>query len=86
MADLSVIVRRVLRHRIKSGEGLQKVVGEFLGDNWQSMLSSNRGQRDGLVAEISKQIHLLLNDSSFIETGFRGGDTSIDLNRQTVIS
>ena len=86
MADLSVIVRRVLRHRIKSDEGLDQVVGELIGDDWQAMLGSNRTSRDGIVDQIVQQISMKLQNSSFIETGFRNGDTSLDLNRQTVMS
>lgn len=68
MPDSSVIVRRILRHRIKSNEGLQNLVGEMLGDDWQSMLSSNRRNRDGVVKQVAGQIDQLLNQSSFVET------------------
>ena len=86
MADLSVILRRVLRRRIRTGEGLDRVVGELLGDDWQKMLSNSNRNRDGIIQHLSKEISTLLNKSSFVETGFRNGDTSIDLNRNTVMS
>ena len=86
MADLSVIVRRVLRHRIKSDEGLDQVVGELIGDDWQAMMSSSRTCREGIVEQIVQQIRTRLQNSSFMESSFRNGDTSIDLNRQTVTS
>lgn len=65
MSNSSVIVRRVLRHRIKSDQGLQKVVSELLGDDWQSMLNSSRRSRDGIVQKLAGQIDQLLCGSSF---------------------
>lgn len=85
MADISVIVRRVLRHRIKTGEGLEGVVGDLLGDDWQSMLSANRQHRDGIATQIAKQIKNSLANSSFMESEVCAADTSIDHHLPTVV-
>ena len=86
MEKLAIIVRRALRRRLKSDEGLDRLVGELLGDDWKKLLSNNRNQREGVIAQIAREIKCRLNQTSFVDTGFRNGDTSIDLNRQTVVS
>lgn len=86
MDNLTVIVRRALRRRLKSDEGLDRIVGELLGDDWKKLLSNNRNQRDGVIAQIAREIKHRLNQTSFVDSGFRNDDTSVDLNRQTVVS
>ena len=68
MKDASIIARRILRHGIKSNQGLQNLVGEMLGEDWQAMLSSNRRNRDGVVDQVADQLDQLINNSSFVET------------------
>ncbi len=86
MDNLTVIVRRALRRRLKSDEGLDRIVGELLGDDWKKLLSNNRNQREGVIAQIAGEMKQRLSQTSFIDSGFRNGDTSIDLNRQTMVS
>lgn len=86
MADLSVIVRRILRHRIKSGEGVEKVISELLGNNWQSMLSGSRSGREGVVQNLVEQIQAMLRNTSFVETGRLPADTRLELDESTLIA
>lgn len=86
MEKLAVIVRRALRRRLKSDEGLDRIVGEVLGDDWKKLLSNNRNQREGVIAQIAREIKHRLSQTSFVDAGFRNGDTSIDLKRHTVVS
>ena len=86
MNNLAVIVRRALRRRLKSDEGMDRVVGELLGDDWKKLLSNNRNQREGVIAQIAREMKQRLNQTSFMDADSRNRYTSIDLSRKTMVS